>query len=324
MGFAFTVTTSVSNITVDSTSNYVTVTSNPVDVILNTNNTIYRWLNYADTYKGEWSQFSSYSKGDFVHHDNAIYLAKNDVATSNYYPNADEGNWSLFLSGQAGDLGPQGPAGADGAQGPTGPAGAPGSSYNPESITGTNVKLLATNDVFITGTNQVIVTSGNGVWFSTPGQTPYEIIDSSGTWVGGISISGSIIQPSGVDTNYISFAGATVEQTAKVTLTNSTGTYNIAEASIGNVNLSMKVYVQIFNEDDGDSFYISELVVAKKNGNQYFTENNILENNGRLGTFSVATGGTSPILTFTPNTTDNLTVKAAILALQPTLKRSNK
>jgi hypothetical protein len=314
MPFYFTVTTAVNNIAVDTTASYVTVTANPVDVILNTNSTIYRWLNYADTYKGIWNQFSSYSKGDFVRHNNAIYLAKQDVAVSNYYPSADEGNWELFLTGQAGDQGPQGPAGADGARGPTGPAGAPGSSYNPESITGTNVKILASNDVFITGTNQVLITSGNGVYFSTPGQTPYEIIDNSGNWVGGITLNGNI-NPSNVYTSSLVLGGNQVEVTAHVTQTSSTGTYNVAQAGqLGN-SLSTKVNIQIYNNDDGESFYISEFVIVRINGANYFTENNILENNGSLGSFSIAEGGTSPILRFTPNTSDNLTVKAAILAM---------
>jgi hypothetical protein len=76
---------------------------------------------------------------------------------------------------------------------------------------------------------------------------------------------------------------------------------------------TVQVTDNISSSRDSLDFHISEitLVSSGRDTPAYFTENNIMENNGLLGTFNVNNNGGYPILYFTP--TDAVGMKIRVL-----------
>lgn len=75
------------------------------------------------TYRGTWSNATSYVLGDLVTYSGTGYIAK--ASNTNVTP-GENASWSLFV--QQGATGPAGPAGPTGATGPTGPKGDTGAA----------------------------------------------------------------------------------------------------------------------------------------------------------------------------------------------------
>ena len=73
--------------------------------------------------------------------------------------------------------------------------------------------------------------------------------------------------------------------------------------------ISAKFYVHV---RQNNNFYIATLLIAYDDTNVYYTENDILENNGPLGTFSVINDGSGTIsLKFTPTTYADMVIRVA-------------
>ena len=101
MGYAFTVTTSGNNITVNPRQGgNINIAQTGTQVSINTNATLIQTKNAADTYKGDWTSGTPYLRGDTVKYNGNVYLATNSV-TGTTNPGSDTTHWTLFSSSTA-------------------------------------------------------------------------------------------------------------------------------------------------------------------------------------------------------------------------------
>jgi len=100
MGYAFTVTTSGNNITINPRQgNNITIAQTGTQVSINTNATLIQTTTLANSYKGDWTSGTSYLRGDTVKYIGNVYLAQQSV-TSTTNPILDTTNWTLFSSSE--------------------------------------------------------------------------------------------------------------------------------------------------------------------------------------------------------------------------------
>lgn len=102
MGYAFTVTTSGNNITVNPRQGgNINISQTGTQVSINTNATLIQTTTLADTYKGAWVSGTDYLKGDTVKYLGIVYLAILSVSNSTTNPGSDTTHWTLFSSSTA-------------------------------------------------------------------------------------------------------------------------------------------------------------------------------------------------------------------------------
>lgn len=95
MAFSFTVTNYLRNLTVDKVNSLVNVAATTSNVVLNSNYTVQSVKNLADSWKGDWSNSTTYLRGDVVYYDYNTYLSliNNNL---NYSPAGNNVQWTIF------------------------------------------------------------------------------------------------------------------------------------------------------------------------------------------------------------------------------------